>query len=119
MPFRDRTGPLGKGPMSGRGAGLCAGLVAPGKMNPGPDRGMGRGGRGGRGRAWRNQGETTGLRGWQGATAKPGAAASTPLTTVAPEQEIASLKGQVESLQVTLEQMRKRIEEIGSKPAQK
>ena len=26
MPFRDRTGPLGQGPMTGRGAGRCAGL---------------------------------------------------------------------------------------------
>jgi hypothetical protein len=33
-----------------------------------------------------------------------------------PEQEIAILKGQAESLQTTLNQMRKRIEEIEAKP---
>jgi hypothetical protein len=34
MPFGDRTGPLGKGPMSGRAAGLCAGLAAAENTNP-------------------------------------------------------------------------------------
>jgi len=70
MPFGDRTGPRGMGPMTGRGAGYCAGFGRPGFANPMPGRGwagwgyglgMGRGfGRGmgmwggwGRGRGWR------------------------------------------------------------------
>jgi hypothetical protein len=76
MPFGDGTGPMGLGPMSGRGAGFCAGFDAPGFANtmprypyyaygygqPGPMRpgwgyGFGRGfGRGlgrGFGRGWR------------------------------------------------------------------
>lgn len=44
MPFGDGTGPRGLGPMTGRGAGYCAGFVAPGFANPIP-----RGGRFGMG----------------------------------------------------------------------
>ena len=48
MPFGDRTGPLGQGPMTGRGAGYCAGYETPGYANPGGfgfgfGRGRGRG----------------------------------------------------------------------------
>jgi len=65
MPRGDGTGPLGLGPMTGRGLGYCAGNVVPGFMVPGPGLGLalGRGrffGRGfarfygfGRGFAWR------------------------------------------------------------------
>jgi len=35
MPGGDRTGPLGRGPMTGRGAGLCSGSTSPGYFNPG------------------------------------------------------------------------------------
>ena len=70
MPFGDGTGPRGMGPMTGRGAGYCAGFGQPGFANPVPRRGwfglgfgwrrqygypyVGRGlGRGrGRGRGW-------------------------------------------------------------------
>ncbi|MCF7927649.1 MAG: DUF5320 domain-containing protein [Spirochaetales bacterium] len=59
MPRGDRTGPVGYGPMSGRGLGFCAGYDAPGFMNwsaPRMGRGWGRGWGGagfGRGNAWR------------------------------------------------------------------
>ena len=64
MPGGDRTGPLGYGPRTGRGAGYCSGYSTPGYLNPyvprygrGFGRGWGRGfGRGfwGRGRGfWR------------------------------------------------------------------
>ena len=45
MPRGDRTGPDGIGPMTGRGAGYCAGFNMPGFRNPGPrfGRGFGRG----------------------------------------------------------------------------
>lgn len=52
MPRGDRTGPNGMGPMTGRGAGYCAGFSVPGFMNPFGMQGQGfsRGGRrGGRG----------------------------------------------------------------------
>jgi hypothetical protein len=45
MPRGDRTGPMGMGPMTGRGAGFCAGNV----MNQMPGRGAGFGRRQGRG----------------------------------------------------------------------
>ncbi|MBN1522599.1 MAG: DUF5320 domain-containing protein [Candidatus Aureabacteria bacterium] len=71
MPFGDRTGPDGMGPMTGRAAGYCAGYAVPGYMNPvygrglGYGRGRGRGffGRGG-GRGWRNWHWATGVPGW-------------------------------------------------------
>ena len=34
MPFGDRTGPAGAGPMTGRAAGFCTGFGVPGYMNP-------------------------------------------------------------------------------------
>ena len=34
MPFGDGTGPRGMGPMTGRGAGFCAGFGRPGFANP-------------------------------------------------------------------------------------
>ncbi|HPF06476.1 MAG TPA: DUF5320 domain-containing protein [Spirochaetota bacterium] len=59
MPAGDGRGPNGAGPMTGRGAGFCAGYSAPGYTNPVRGGGFqgfgyGRGGRGG-GRGWRNR----------------------------------------------------------------
>ena len=39
MPGGDRTGPLGRGPMTGRALGYCAGNNRPGYANPGFGRG--------------------------------------------------------------------------------
>lgn len=57
MPGGDRTGPVGFGPMSGRGFGFCAGFNRPGFLAPFGRFGYGRGfGRGfGRGWFWRSQ----------------------------------------------------------------
>ena len=41
MPFGDGTGPMGLGPMTGRGAGFCAGFGSPGFANPVPGRWFG------------------------------------------------------------------------------
>ena len=49
MPGGDRTGPVGRGPMTGRAAGYCAGNQMPGYANPGYGRGFGFGRGGGRG----------------------------------------------------------------------
>jgi len=40
MPFGDRTGPVGLGPMTGRAAGFYAGFPVPGYMNPVGTRGF-------------------------------------------------------------------------------
>jgi hypothetical protein len=54
MPWGDRTGPWGVGPMTGRAAGYCAGYPVPGYVNPIPrfDWGSGFGGWWGRGRGF-------------------------------------------------------------------
>lgn len=49
MPRGDGTGPAGTGPMTGRGAGFCAGFRVPGFLNSSPGRGLGFG----RGRGYR------------------------------------------------------------------
>ena len=41
MPRGDGTGQTGQGPMTGRGAGFCAGFSTPGIANPTPRQGMG------------------------------------------------------------------------------
>jgi hypothetical protein len=102
MPGGDGTGPMGRGPMSGRAAGTCAGSGMPGSANPVPGRGFGMGfgrgrGAGGRGpvgggRGWRNMFFATGLPGWM---------------RFGDQQ---TLKTQVEGLQSELDFIKKRLE---------
>ena len=65
MPRGDGTGPMGEGPMTGRGAGLCAGNVQPGFAGGQAGRGFGPGfgGRGYRNRVYptRNQNNISNL----------------------------------------------------------
>jgi hypothetical protein len=125
MPNRDKTGPVGQGCGrqgcgNGRGAGRCAGSVAPQntnpEMNPCPGRGMGRGGRGGLGRGWRHRYNAAGRHGWQRAFEAPAAVIPVPFAAAVDERDINALKGQAESLQKTLDQMQKRIEELEARP---
>ena len=117
MPAGDGTGPRGMGPMTGRGAGYCAGYDAPGHANPMPGRGFGRGrgmargGGWGRGRGWRHQYYATGLPGWARFGYAPawGAPPTQPLTQ---EQETEYLKAQAEGLQQELEAINQRIAEL-------
>ena len=80
MPGGNRMGPMGQGPMTGRGMGWCGGANARVDMPPrGPWVGMGRGG--GRGGGWRHRHwyHATGLTGWQRAQMGwPGPGASFP-----------------------------------------
>jgi len=96
MPGRDRTGPQGAGPGTGRGMGYCTGYNRPGFANPGPGfhSEFGSGGRG-----WRHRFYATGIPGWVAPT---------------PEQETADLKAQAEWLKGQLDAIQKRIEEITS-----
>jgi len=57
MPRGDGTGPMGMGPMSGRGMGFCAGYQAPGYAGTGFGWRCG----GGRGRGFRNMYYASGL----------------------------------------------------------
>ena len=118
MPGGDRTGPMGMGPMTGRAAGCCAGYGAPGYANAGWGRGMGFGrGGGGRGPSaglragWRNRFFATGRPGWM----RAGAPYAHPAYT--PEQELDALKQQAEYFGNALEEIRKQIQELESKPA--
>ncbi len=66
MPGGNGAGPMGMGPMSGRGAGFCAGKGVAGFA--GTFCGMGRGAGRGRGNGRRNMFRATGLTGRQRAT---------------------------------------------------
>lgn len=117
MPRGDRTGPAGLGPMSGRALGPCAGYDVSGFRGCGHGRGGGNGGGLGR----RNRFYTTGLPGWQRPEAlypswgrpRPNVAPAAP--TIAREQELEVLKCQAEYLEQTLEDIRKRVEELQAK----
>ena len=118
MPRGDGTGPVGMGPMTGRGAGLCAGYPAPGYANPVGGRGMGMG-RGRGGGFGRGRGFGWGRAGYgfpaYGAAVNPYAYGGAPFTpTVAPQQELDSLKGQAEYLEDALDGFKKRIEDLDS-----
>ena len=121
MPRFDGTGPQGMGPMTGRGAGYCAGYDVPAYGNPMPGRGFGmgwgRGGGRGRGRRWRHWYYATGVPGWArfgyapawGAPAAPYGPYAAPPT---PEQETEFLKSQAEWLKEQLDAITSRIEEL-------
>lgn len=126
MPRGDRTGPMGMGPMTGRGAGYCAGYGMPGFMNPAPGRGFGMGfgrGRGG-GRGRRNWFYATGLPGWSraemGYPAYGGGFYGGPaVPTMTKEQQIEMLKEQSEYLKEELEAVKKQIVELSAEKSAK
>jgi hypothetical protein len=115
MPGGDRTGPRGMGPMTGRGAGYCAGYATPGYANPGFGRGygMGRGSGGGGGRGWRNMYYATGLPGWAryGGYATPYAV---PGSYVEPDPETQkqALTNQADALRTQLNLVEKRLADL-------
>ena len=129
MPAGDGTGPMGMGPMTGRGMGFCAGVLAPGSINALPSRGFGMGfGRGrvawcghGGGRGWRHMFHATGLTGWQRAAAGwPLMGAVSPdVAGPTREQELAALKGQAEYFEDALDGIKKQIEELEAKAKEK
>lgn len=103
MPGRNGTGPMGMGPMTGRGAGFCQGSETPAFGGFGQGRGycggMGQG-RGNRFRspyrsAWMMKGETQDFYGKS-----------------EPENEKQSLSRQAEKLQSELDMVKKRLSEL-------
>ena len=95
MPARDRTGPEGQGPVSGRGMGDCTGQ---GRGVAGPrGRGLGRG----RGRGWgRGWGP---WRGWGGGSS--GAASA--------DDDIEGLRAESSRLKALLEGIERRLSSFG------
>jgi hypothetical protein len=118
MPRADGTGPGGIGPMTGRGAGYCAGYTTPGFANAIPGRGswgVGRGGFGGGGRGHRNMYYATGLPGWArfgGASFAAPYEAQPYMPQPTSEQELGYLKDQAEYFQTALGDINKRIEKL-------
>lgn len=111
MPGGDRTGPLGYGPRTGRGAGYCAGYDAPGYANPWSAGGFRWPGRGG-GRGHRNMYYATGLPFW----ARGGAVNYPPMVAQQdPESELNALKQQAEYFQNMLNGIQDRMSEIEAK----
>jgi len=113
MPFGDGTGPRGNGPMTGRGAGFCAGYPVPGYMNPGAGRGGGRG--------WRHWYRATGMPGWmranQGMPAFGGGVNPQMYQNVqppTPDEETAMLNNQAEFLKQQLDEIQNRINDLAS-----
>ncbi|MCD6098302.1 DUF5320 domain-containing protein [bacterium] len=107
MPWGDRTGPAGMGPMTGRAAGYCAGYPVPGYANPYGGRfGIGFG-RGGWGYRWRYY--ATGIPGrlWW-----PFYGAPMYNPAVNPSDEKSMLENIATSLKKELEAIEKRISEL-------
>ena len=108
MPNGNKTGPLGMGPLTGRGAGHCAGFgVAGCDTRPGGRR-MQMGGR--RRPRGRGQGFRGGMSGRQGRGM--GAA------VIDDAQELATLKEQVGHLEETLDGLRQRMDELQKNDAE-
>jgi hypothetical protein len=132
MPRGDRTGPQGMGPMTGRGAGFCAGYPVPGFMNPGWGRGYGYGfgqgygyGRGygfgwGRGRGWRHRhwqfgaGYPAWSQGWTGWNEQQLPPPGPAFAPAAQEQELEGLRQQASYFEQALDDLKKRIRELES-----
>jgi hypothetical protein len=120
MPAGDGTGPTGRGPMTGRGAGYCGGYDAPGWANPGPGGGFGLGWGGGWGRGWRHRNwyYATGLPGWARfgygpAWGVPAIGAYGPYAAApSREQKAEFLRRQAEWLKQQLDAVGQRIEEL-------
>jgi hypothetical protein len=110
-------GPLGQGPMTGRGMGWCSGAGAFNDPGIGPGFWMGRGrgfrGRGGGGFGWRGWFNPAGFPGWPrfgfggaGVQAPPG------------ESEGATLRRQAEALRRQLENIEERLRDISASRAE-
>lgn len=106
MPGFSGTGPLGRGPLTGRGGGYCIGYVSPGS----PRGGLRSGGGGGHGR--RHCYFATGLPWW--ARTLPGGSVTGALYAppAAGAGELALLKEQAGYLECALEQAKRRIDEL-------
>jgi len=125
MPGGNGTGPAGMGPMTGRGAGYCAGYSVPGYANPVGGRGFFGFGRGGGRGVGRGRGFGGGGFGWaRGGYGSPafGVAAygQVPFNqTATPQQEVDGLKDQAKYLEDALNGIKSRIEEFENQKSSK
>ena len=113
MPGGDRTGPMGEGPLTGRGAGYCAGYDWPRVAGPGyAGRGLGWGGGWGRGRRWRQGFYATGLPRWARSGGAPVWRVGPYPEPVTQEQEVESLKAQAGWLKKELDAVNRCLGEL-------
>lgn len=109
MPAGDRTGPNGMGPMTGRGAGFCAGTNIPGFANARPRLGFGRG----FGRGW-GRGSGRGFRWRSMAAAPPAFAYEEPYYRPASkDEERRMLEEELREIEAEKQEIEKRLKEIG------
>ena len=104
MPFGDGTGPMGFGPMTGRGGGFCAGFGRPGFTNPIPGRGFGRG--------WRMPYGYPYAGGYGAATPYTGYSYGYPGGAIPKEEEIRTLEDQARAMEGDLNAIRQRLEQL-------
>lgn len=102
MPRGDGTGPMGMGPMTGRGEGNCVGYAAPGSANRGVGFGRGVGG----GRGFRRMLCLTGMPRW----ARLGFSTAMPGEQVLDEKTV--LKNQEDFLEKQLQQIKERLKDF-------
>ncbi len=102
MPRGDGTGPMGRGPLTGRGAGYCAGYGAPGYANGGGFYGRPRFGRG--------------FRRWYAPATPWYGPAYAPVAGRDDERDM--LASQAEVLKDRLDQINKRLSDLESKAAE-
>ena len=104
MPFGDGTGPMGAGPMTGRGAGFCGGFGRPGFTNPVPGRWFGRGRRMPYGYPYAG--------GYGAATPYMGYGYGYPGGAIPKEEEMRVLEDQARAMESDLNDIRKRLEDL-------
>lgn len=108
MPRGDKTGPMGMGPMTGRGAGYCNGFATPCYANsPGFPERSGRGFGCGQGRGYRRMFYATGIPGW----ARYGHPVNTGSNTAVFDEKT-FLSNQAEFLNNQLKQVNKQLSEL-------
>jgi len=107
MPRGNGTGPVGMGPMTGRGTGYCAGYGMPGYVNSAQRSGVGIGA--GQMRGWRRG---CGRRSMYDSPVSPRWSAMTPFTTPVSEDEKQVLQRQANILQSRLNEIKGRLDEL-------
>ncbi len=123
MPAGNGKGPVGAGPMTGRGAGFCAGNSRSGSDNPVRGEGFYGQGRGMGGRGRRNQSYGTGMasrgRGFSNFERGNEAGVNNSMPEFSSENELRILKEQSEFIKNELASVDERINELESLSAGK
>lgn len=112
MPGRDRTGPMGQGPVTGRGAGFCTGYDSDSFIK-GAGYGAGRRFGMGRGLCYERGGGGRGFRRFGGYGFSPLRMQGYPQTpSMTKEDEISFLKSQADKLTWSQKEIEKRLNEL-------